>query len=495
MAEVTGTSLERGAIGLPQVVFQSVTYMAPAAAVGVSITFATVYAGGSTPLAVAAAVIAGILVAVSIGQLAQHMPSAGGLVTYSAKALGEIPGFFVAWIYILGTSVVAPFVYLIFANVISANLHTSYGTPTWLWAILVLPVGGAVWFLGYRNVRVSTGTGIVLGLIEIFIFLALAITLIFAAGGHNTLTVFAPHTGNAKGFGSVIPAMIYASLALAGFEAAAPLAEETANPRQNVPRAVFGSCLVIGLFYVFCYYAATVYFGPSKMANPKTGFVTLNGGDPWTGMADRVWAGAGVIVILAIANSALANANAGLLAGTRVWYSLARIRILPSILSRVHPRHRTPVVAVHVQGALNIVVALIAGFATGSALNGVALLGTIFTFVIIPLYILTNLSNIVYHLTTARPEFNWILHGTIPALGIIIFIPVLVASAGFDFAGLGIAPLAYPASLAGPIVGAWLLLGIGVYVYYRRKDRARLMKIGVVFLDEDDASDMLPTER
>jgi len=74
-------------------VLLSVTYMAPGAAVTFSILFAVPYAGGSTPLAVLLGLAVLMLVAISIGQLAKHLPSAGGLYTYNARGLGAVTGF------------------------------------------------------------------------------------------------------------------------------------------------------------------------------------------------------------------------------------------------------------------------------------------------------------------------------------------------------------------------------------------------------------------
>src|ERR1700720_698181 len=73
-ADVT-PGLQRDAIGLAPVLFQSITHMAPAAAVAFSIIFAVTYAGGATPLAVILALVACLLVAISISQLAPHLPS------------------------------------------------------------------------------------------------------------------------------------------------------------------------------------------------------------------------------------------------------------------------------------------------------------------------------------------------------------------------------------------------------------------------------------
>src|SRR6184192_1888087 len=139
--------LERDAIGLAPVLFQSITHMAPAAAVAFSIIFATTYAGGSTPLAVVLALVACLMVAISIGQLAKHLPSAGGLYTYSARGLHPTVGFFVAWGFMLAEPLVAPLLYLIFGNVIGVFLTNHFNTPAWLWAPFAALAGIGVWAL------------------------------------------------------------------------------------------------------------------------------------------------------------------------------------------------------------------------------------------------------------------------------------------------------------------------------------------------------------
>ena len=162
--------LQRDAIGLAPVLFQSITHMAPAAAVAFSIIFAVTYAGGATPLAVILALVACLTVAISISQLARHLPSAGGLYTYAARGLHPTVGFFVAWGFMLAEPLVAPLLYLIFGNVISGFLNSHFGTPTWLWAPLAAAAGVGVWVLVYRGVRISTRTGVVLGAFEIIVF-------------------------------------------------------------------------------------------------------------------------------------------------------------------------------------------------------------------------------------------------------------------------------------------------------------------------------------
>jgi amino acid transporter len=472
-------TLQRDAVGLVSILFQSITHMAPAAAVAFSIIVGVPYAGGSMPLAVVLALVACILVAISVGQLARHMPSAGGLYTYNARSLGSTVGFLVAWGFMLAEPLVAPLVLLVFGNVLSANLASNFGTPTWLWIPFALAGAALVWFLTYRGIRLSTGTGVALGAFEIAVFVLVAIVLIAAAGGRNTATVFtAP-----QGLGPVFPGMIYAILAFIGFEASAPLGEEARDPRRTIPAAVVLSCLLIGVFYVFTTYAGTVYFGPSKMADPDHGFLTLNNGDPWTGMASQVWGPLGVLVILAVANSAIANANAGANAATRVGYALARIGLLPRALATIHPEHHTPAVAVHVQAILGAVLAVVLGVSLGGPLPAFGLLATVATIVVVCIYVLTNVSNLVFHWRERRSEFNVLLNLVVPVLGVLVFLPALLAALGIDFAGLGITPLAAPANAAPVIIAVWLVLGVAALVYFRMRAPGRVQETAALFVE------------
>src|SRR4051794_14726751 len=89
--------LRKNAIGLREVLFQSITDMAPGAAIAASIPAGAALAGGSLPLSVVFALIACLFTASSIAELARHIPAAGGLATYAAQGLHRAVGFLVAW--------------------------------------------------------------------------------------------------------------------------------------------------------------------------------------------------------------------------------------------------------------------------------------------------------------------------------------------------------------------------------------------------------------
>jgi len=310
--------LREHSIGLPQVLFQSITHMAPAAAVAYSIYISVPDAKQALPLSVLLALVACLCAATAIGQLAKHYPSAGGLYTYAGKSLGPWAGFLVAFLFIGFQPLVAPFLYLEFGWAMHDVFNTSVGWHwSGQWVVWVLLMAAIVFLLTYRDIRLSTTAGVILGAFEIGIFGALAIWILFSKSGDLNMQPFNPDHAQG-GWSGVFKGMIFAILAFIGFEAAAPLGEEAKNPRRTVPRAVIGSAVAIGLFYVLCAYSWVFGAGFDNFVAQATG------PDPWRNLGQVFWGTGWVIVFLAICNSIAANSNAAVNAATRVFYSLSR---------------------------------------------------------------------------------------------------------------------------------------------------------------------------
>jgi amino acid transporter len=477
------TSLERNAIGLTEVLFQSITHMAPAVATALSIGAATSFAAGITPLAVVLALVAALFTAVAMGELARHLPSAGGMYTYVARGLGSFAGWLMAWAFLLAEPIVPAALYASFGLFGAAFITTLTGFQNdLLWLPLAVICGLIVWWLVYRGITLSTRVGVVLGLVEIGIFLLISLLLIINAGARNTVSVFLP------GEGGILPAlqgMVFCLLAFVGFEAAAPLAEETRDPRRTIRQAVIWSAVLIGIFYVFNYYAATVYFGPENMS----GFLTANEGDPWGGMADEVLPGIGSLLItFAILNSSIANANAGANASTRAIFALGRARLLPAALADVHPTHRTPVNAVHLQGILAIVLAvalglLFAGTDFGGPLATYIFIGYALGLLFAGMYIAVNLAAIGYYLGEGRADFNPFMHVVVPIIGVILLIPAFLGVLGgltIPILNIELPPLASPFDIVPPLVGLWMVAGIVLYFVLRSSRPDTIQRVGDV---------------
>ncbi|MFJ9347951.1 APC family permease [Streptomyces sp. NPDC101237] len=480
--EEATAGLRRDAIGLREVLFQSVTAMAPAAAVAASIPSGAAFAGGSLPLAVVIALVACLFTASCVAELARELPAAGSVVTYAARGLHPAVGFLVGWGYLFVEALVPPLLLLQLGFTVAGTLHEEWASwPAGLWWPWSLAGAAVIAVTGYLGVRASARFGTVLGVFEVAVLLVFAGWLIVRAGSHNTLSVFGTsHTAKEYGgFSGVFAGSVYTVLAFAGFEAAAPLAEETRDPRRTMHRAVLGAALGIGLFYVVTTYAMTVYVGPDRFA----GFGAA-GDASWEGVARASFGLFWVLVFLAVVNSTIANANACANVSTRTAFALARIRVLPRVLATLHPRYRSPVAGVAVQTAVAVGAVLGLGFGY-DPVTAFLLLATVIVTVVIGVYIVVNLACVGYFLRRGRPSLRPVRHLLLPLLGIVAFVPALLTAAGlpvFDF----VTELTAPVSYAGPVVGVWMAAGVIVLLVLIRRHPDRIADTARVHLEEAD---------
>ena len=472
------TKLRANAIGLPGVLFQSITTMAPASAVAFSLGAAIPFAGGALPLAVLIALIVCSLIALNIGSLARHLPSAGGYFTYVSRGLGSPVGWLTGWLFSLTYLLIVPLQLLVLGPVMDSAVnqyfHLSFGAAGWaVWAMVFAVI---VFGLTYFGIKISADTSVVLGAIEISIFVLLSIWLIVTAGNGNTAATFNPASSlepGLNGWQGILHGMIFAFLAFAGFESSAPLAEEAHNPRRTVPRAILLAVISIGVFYVFCSYAGVVGWGFNNIAKYPLD------PNPWGTMANRVWGAFSFIAIFAILNSALANANAGVNAASRVLYAMGRTNTLPAPLMHINARFRTPDLAIIFTMIVGVVFTLWPGIVYGPTI-AFGLLGTIITIFILLVYMAVCLSVPFFYRRERRGEFSVLRHIILPAVPFVILIFPIVAQF-------------YPApsppyNLAGPICAAWLILGVIIVIILNMRAPAALARSGKVYLDETDES-------
>ncbi|MDQ0989386.1 APC family permease [Streptomyces sp. V3I7] len=487
MSEDTSGSLRRDAIGLREVLFQSITAMAPAAAVAASIPSGAAFAGGSLPLAVLIALVACLFTASCVAELARELPAAGSVATYAAQGLHPAVGFLVGWGYVFVEALVPPLLLLQLGFTTAGTLHQEWPSyPADLWWPWSLAGAAVIAAAGYLGVRASARFGTILGVFEVLVFLVFAVWLIGKAGGDNTLSVFTTsHTAEGHtGVSGVFAGSVYTVLAFAGFEAAAPLAEETRDPRRTMHRAVLGAALGIGVFYVVTTYAMTVYFGPDRF-----GTFGASGDASWEGVARASYGLFWVLIFLAVVNSTIANANACANVSTRTAFALARIRVLPRFLAVLHPRHRSPVVGIAVQTVVAVGAVLGLGFGY-DPVTAFLLLATVIVTVVIGVYIVVNLACAGYFLRRGRAALKPVRHVMFPLLGIAAFVPALLTAAGlpvFDF----VSRLTAPVSYAGPVVGVWMAVGVVALLVLLRRHPDRIADTARVHLDEPSSPGLL----
>jgi amino acid transporter len=447
-----GPSLDRS-IGLGRVLFQSITTMAPGASVVFGLGLIMVYAGIAAPFSMLIGTVGAVLVALCISQLATRIPSAGGFYSFAAATFGNSFGFIVGWLYsalyVVLVCLSGINFSLVSQDVLSYYFH--FAPPYWLLvAVVVLAILGVT----YIGVRVSTGVAAVLGTMEVAIILLLTITLIIRAGSTNSFAFFNPAHAAQPGsstFRSVFLGIVFAFAAGAGFEACLPLAEEAEKPRRNVPLALVMSAGLIGLFYVLATYGAIVGWGPAHLSG------YIDSSDAWRVMGGKISPILALLVSLCIINSTVGGEQSGYNAVSRLLFAMSRGSTLPKPLSKIHPRRRTPYIAIIAAGIFALALMYI-GMAIFTAFGAFVFYLTLVSLIFLILYGTIVVTSSVYVFTRHRSEVNPVLHVVVPLLALAVILPTLYYS---------LKGLTYPADWALPVLGALIVAGIAVLTWLR----------------------------
>jgi amino acid transporter len=340
------SSALRRHLGLPDVIAQSVSVIAPAMS-GAFLTYlAATKAGGATPLAFLLAALGALAIGGVVSEFAESMHSAGSLYTYTSAGLSKTAGFMVGWMYSLAFIVLAAAVLAGFGFFSSLLFQSVWNTddfiPWWVFFIAGLVF---VAVMSLFNVRISTRTQLVLTAVTVVFMLIVAFRVIgigsppdsVEAGKSLDLGAFWPSAAGVPWSG-IIFGFAFGILAFTGFEAGAVLAEETKNPAKNIPRAIIGSVVVAGLFYVIVTYATSIGFGvteattewPSSVAGLVVVAPTQNAGN---------------MVLFAAAVASLLCALGVSTAASRFLFAMGREGVLPRALGTTHPKWKTPWIA------------------------------------------------------------------------------------------------------------------------------------------------------
>jgi amino acid transporter len=276
-----------------------------------------------------------------------------------------------------------------------------------------------------RGVAVSTKlAGFFFGF-EMLVLVVVSVVAIIQNGGHLSAVPFEPsHLSNGfSGLAAGFPLAVYLFI---GWENSAALAEETGNPRRNVPRAVFLSIGLMVVSYLLFAYATVTGFGynGAKLGAATIPFITLAGGITATFAAFAYIAGmtSTLGVLIAAANSQ-----------SRLIFNAGREGLLPRWIGKVHPTRRTPMNAIYTFVALaGGIIAVWAlghwiGGHTGSIdpINFFFESSTMGTILILVVYFLANLALPFYYRKFRPAEFSVVKHVVLPVLGMIaIGVPV-----------------------------------------------------------------------
>jgi amino acid transporter len=402
------TELRENAVGLPGMLMQGIATIAPAFAILATFVFIVTYAGVVTPWAYLFGGALLMLQALSAAQLAKVFPSAGGWYTWIARAFHPRAGFFAGVLFSVWLPPVGALTLSLLAKtVLEPSIKAEYSVTIywWIWVIAGLAL---VIYFAYQGIVLSEKALIITGTIEIVIMVALAFSGL-ASPGPGGFSLAPLNPGNFGLATNLFLGVVFSIFAFSGWESTGPLAEESKNPKRNVPIGLVGSVIILMIYFVLVTWGYLVGIGVDKVGSIPTATAF-----PVATFAQRVWSGAWVFLLFALLNSAIAVSIACFNGGTRTWYGMGRSGVLPTALGKVNPKRKTPVNAIHLEVAVNVVAfacVLIWGATTVFLTWANAI-----TLGLILMYILANIGVVKYYLTEARDRFNPWLHVVVPVV-------------------------------------------------------------------------------
>lgn len=461
----TTAQLRRNVLGLPQVVFQGITHIAPSINVVFTFPIIALKAGPDMPISFLLTTIVCLFIANTVSQFSKYMPSSGGYYSFATRGLGPKAGFMTTWSYLI-YDIIGPAGAIGFLGYLASTTFQSASGVNIPWWIFALITFGIVWVLTHFGIRLSMRTTALFGGIEILIMLALAITFLVHPGHGSSFTAPLQPSNSPHHYQGILAGMVFSVLALSGFEAPAPLAQETRRAGKFVGRAVMLSLVLIGIFYIFTSYASAIGWGTGNMA------AFASNANPYYALGHSLWGFGWWFIFIAIVNSAIGVGLACTNAASRVSYTMGQAGTLPARFGRINPAHRTPTFAIAVQQVLGIIAILLVGLLLQPA-DIFGFLGTITTLAVIVLYIMANIALTAYILREHRDDYSVWKHLVVPLIGSLALLPVLWTTV------LPVPP--WPYNLTPYIFLGGLVVGL-IYMLWRERANPGSLKRGATML-------------
>jgi amino acid transporter len=303
-------------------------------------------AGTSAGLAVLLSAIGIFALAWIVAAYARRIHAAGSLYDYVSQGLGTTVGAASGWLYYGGTIILTTALGVLLGGYVHDILLPTFEVgpwfPIWVWDAIFAAGLFAVLYFG---VQISTRVQLTFALISIAVVLIFLITVIADLGSANDVAKAFDPSPEPDGFTGILFGILYGVLAFVGFETAANLAEETADPKRSIPRAVLGAVAIVTVFYLIAAYVEVAGFGfdLAVILDPAVAGAPLFAlADPSSPYGSEFWL---KIVLLVVFLDMLAVYVGAGVASTRGAFALARDRRLPAVFASVS-RHGTPTGAI-----------------------------------------------------------------------------------------------------------------------------------------------------
>ncbi|HEU4943973.1 MAG TPA: amino acid permease, partial [Solirubrobacterales bacterium] len=442
-------------------------------ALGVTAAFAL----GLTPVAF---VIAGLIFAATAATYAEATvmyPEAGGSSSFARHAFNELVSFVAAWGQML--------------NYVITVAISAYFVPHYL-AVFWGPLGdgpgdiiaGAVLIvalaaLNIRGSQESARLNLVLAVADLATQVVLVAIGVFLVLSPETL-VDNVELGVAPTWSDFALGIAVGMIAYTGIETISNMAEEARDAARTIPRSVGLTVAAVLALYLLIPVVALSAMPVTQDAAGQ--YTTALGnefaGDPILGIVENLGLSHGLTEIMRFYVGILAAVilliatNAGMIGVSRLTYSMGQHRQLPEGLRQVHPRYRTPYVAILVFAAVAMITLL-----PGQT----DFLATMYSFGAMLSFTIAHVAVIQLRRRNSTDERPWKPPLNFHAFGVELPLTAVLGGLG-TFAAWIVVMALNPRTLAVGL--GWMAFGIAVYVLYRRSQRLPLTETVKVLLPE-----------
>src|SRR4051794_9068451 len=443
--------------------------------VGSSIYYAlglvAVLALGMTPVVF---LISGLIFAATAATYAEATsmyPEAGGSSSFARHAFNEFWSFFAAWGQMLNyiiTVAISAFFVPHYLAVFWPALH--HGPGDIIGGIVVIVVLGALNIVGVKE---AAGVNIFLALADFatqLILVVVGLVLVFSA---DTL-INNVDLGTFPTVSNFLIAIPVGMVAYTGIETISNMAEEARDYGRTIPRSIAAVVIAVIAIYAFL---PSVALSAMPVVNGHTELATTYAGDPILGVVKNIDLGglqraAEIYVGILAATILFIATNAGVIGVSRLTYSMGQHRQLPEKLRQLHPKFRTPYIAIIVFGAVAIVTIL-----PGQA----NFLGKLYAFGAMLSFTIAHLAVIALRMKEPDVPRPYRGPGQVRIAGRELPLFAIFGGLGTGIAWVVVTVLNVSTLIFGT---AWLAIGVAAYALYRRNQGLTLTQTAKVVLPE-----------
>lgn len=330
-----------GNMGVGELVMSVLAFSSPLTTVAGFLPVLLMFSGHTAPGIYILLTLMLLIFSVGFLKMSRSVQNPGGFYSFVTAGLGKPAGLGGAFLALFGYMFIGFFAPSLFAVTLQGFVVNTLNGPNIPWYWYALGIVAVTTTLAYSRIDLSAKVLTTVMLLEVIVVVVFDVVSFSSTSGGNVV----------QSIGFSLPWLTDAGLGLAllfavgnffGFEATVVYRDEVRNPERTIPRATYLAVIGIGLFYAVAAWAYIAFLGTDNAQSAAEQNPVNLFNDAVTGLIGKIFADVATVLLLtSIVAAMLSIQNIA----ARYSFSLASDRVLPSVLGRVHPRHKSPYVS------------------------------------------------------------------------------------------------------------------------------------------------------